>query len=460
MSNDIFPILPGVDQRVESANGKRDLAPAYSSEGKPFYIETFGCQMNVHDSEKVAGVLMARGYRPVSTPDDAEIIFYNTCSIREKAAQKVFSRLGTFRKKRAGEQKVFGVLGCVAQQEAEQIFERAPHVSLVCGSASYPRLPELLTELETGHRRVTGLDLKTEDCFETEMTRRDNRFRAYITIIEGCDKACSYCVVPTTRGPERSRPSDKILLGQTVNSYRDPSAARMSFAELLSRVAETPGLRRVRFTTSHPRDFTREIVEAIDSHPVLCDQIHLPVQSGSNSVLKRMRRTYTREEYLEKIDCIRGAKRAISISTDIIVGFCGETLDDFEQTLSLLGEVGYDQVFSFKYSPRPRTPAGQIEDSVPDEEKGRRLMILQARQREIQIQRNQACLGRQYEVLVEGFHPRLGQAVGRTTSNKIINFPGEPSWAGQYMMVQVTASGPNSLVGERVVEGAADHAQF
>ena len=476
MTVDIFPILSGGDQRVESEKGKRDLAPVYSSQGKPFYIETFGCQINVHDSEKVAGILMSRGYRPVSTPDDADIIFYNTCSIREKAAQKVFSRLGTFRKKRTGGQKVIGVLGCVAQQEAEQIFERAPHVSLVCGSASYPKLPELLNQLETGHRRVTGLDLKTEDCFETEMTRRDNRHRAYITIIEGCDKACSYCVVPMTRGPERSRPSDKILeesrrladegfteiqlLGQTVNSYRDPSPARMSFAELLSRVAETPGLRRVRFTTSHPRDFNRDIIEAIDTHPVLCDQIHLPVQSGSNSVLKQMLRTYTREEYLEKIDCIRSSKRAISISTDIIVGFCGETLDDFEQTLSLLGEVGYDQVFSFKYSPRPRTPAGHMEDSVPEEEKGRRLMVLQTRQREIQLQRNQECLGREYEVLVEGFQPRLGQAVGRTTSNKIINFPGDPSWTGQYMMVRVTASGPNSLVGKKVAEGAADHAKF
>jgi tRNA-2-methylthio-N6-dimethylallyladenosine synthase len=475
MSSDIFPILTGGDQRGESARDHGALAPAYNSDGKPFYIETFGCQMNVHDSEKVAGVLMARGYRPVSTPDDAEIIFYNTCSIREKAAQKVFSRLGTFRKKRAGGPKVIGVLGCVAQQEAEHIFERAPHVSLVCGSASYPKLPELLAELETGHRRVMGLDLKTEDCFETEMTRRDNRFRAYITIIEGCDKACSYCVVPRTRGPERSRASDKILaesrrladegfteiqlLGQTVNSYDDPSPARMSFAELLSCVAETPGLRRVRFTTSHPRDFTREIVEAIDSHPVLCDQIHLPVQTGSDSVLKRMRRTYTREEYLEKIDCIRSSKRPISISTDIIVGFCGETPEDFEQTLSLLEKVGYDQVFSFKYSPRPGTPAGQLEDSVPEEEKGRRLMLLQARQRDIQFQRNQDCLGRQYEVLVEGFHPRLGQAVGRTTTNKIINFPGEASWAGQYMMVRVTASGPNSLVGERMMETAAGHTQ-
>jgi len=475
MSTDLFPILPGGHQHMEGTKGKADLPAGYAPEGKPFYIETFGCQMNVHDSEKVAGVLTARGYRPVSTPEDAEIIFYNTCSIREKAAQKVFSRLGTFRKSGRGERKVFGVLGCVAQQEAERIFERAPHVSLVCGSASYPKLPELLAELEKGHRRVTGLGLDTEDCFETEMTRRDNRFRAYLTIIEGCDKACSYCVVPMTRGPERSRPSDKILaesrrladagfteiqlLGQTVNSYRDPSPARMSFPELLTRVAEVRGIRRVRFTTSHPRDFTKEIVDAIDSHPVLCDQIHLPVQSGSNPVLKRMLRTYTREEYLEKIHCIRGAKRAISISTDIIVGFCGETPDDFEQTLSLLDEVGYDQVFSFKYSPRPGTAAGHFEDSVPEEEKGRRLMVLQNNQREIQIQRNQACLGREYEVLVEGFHPRLGQAVGRTTSNRIINFPGEPSWVGQYRVVRVTASGPNSLVGEPVVESATGQAQ-
>ncbi|HEX5413376.1 MAG TPA: tRNA (N6-isopentenyl adenosine(37)-C2)-methylthiotransferase MiaB [Terriglobia bacterium] len=478
MTSDIFPILSGGDHFAVGAKGRDGFSAGYAAAGKPFsfYIETFGCQMNVHDSEKVAGVLMARGYRPVSSPDDADIIFYNTCSIREKAAQKVFSRLGTFRKGQSGSRKIFGVLGCVAQQEAENIFERAPHVSLVCGSASYPKLPDLLTELENGHRRVTGLDLDTEDCFETEMTRRDNRFRAYITIIEGCDKACSYCVVPKTRGPERSRPADRILaeasrlagegfteiqlLGQTVNSYSDPSPLRMSFAELLSCVAETPGIRRVRFTTSHPRDFTKDIIDAIDTHPALCDQIHLPVQSGSNSVLKRMLRTYTRENYVEKIHCIRSAKRAISISTDIIVGFCGETLDDFEQTLHLLDEVGYDQVFSFKYSPRPRTPAAHFEDSVPEDEKARRLMILQERQRKIQTQRNQQCLGHQFEVLVEGFHPRLGQAVGRTTSNRIINFPGEPSWAGQYMMVRVTASGPNSLVGQRVGEPAAAQAQF
>ncbi|HUZ46694.1 MAG TPA: tRNA (N6-isopentenyl adenosine(37)-C2)-methylthiotransferase MiaB [Terriglobia bacterium] len=459
-----FQILADGHHPMEGLSTRNVAADPGDGKGKPFYIETFGCQMNVHDSEKVAGVLMARGYRPVASPEEAEVIFYNTCSIREKAAQKVFSRLGTFRKSGDGDRKIIGVLGCVAQQEADRIFERAPHVSLVCGSASYPKLPDLLAQIEMGHRRVTGLSLDTEDCFETEITRRDNRFRAYITIIEGCDKACSYCVVPKTRGPERSRSSSTILdecqrlagdgfteiqlLGQTVNSYRDPAPARLSFAELLTRVAQVPGIRRVRFTTSHPRDFTPDIVRAIDQNPVLCNQIHLPVQSGSNRVLKRMLRTYTREEYLERIHSIREAKRAICISTDIIVGFCGETSEDFQETLSLLETVGYDQVFSFKYSPRPNTAAGRLEDSVSEEEKGQRLAVLHAKQREIQAQRNRACVGREYEVLVEGFHPRLGQTVGRTASNRIINFPGEPSWVGHYMNVRVTASGPNSLVGQ------------
>src|SRR5690348_8333157 len=291
-----------------------------------FFIETFGCQMNAHDSEKVAGVLLGRGYRQVDDLDSAKVVFYNTCSIREKAAQKVFSRLGEYRK-HPGHGKIIGVLGCVAQQEGEEIFERAPWVSLVCGSASYSKLPALLAQLEAGNRRVTGLDTDTDETFETEITRRDNPFRAYLTIIEGCDKSCSYCVVPYTRGPERSRSSASVLqevrkladagyseiqlLGQTVNSYRDPTPRRLSFSELLVAVAEVPGIRRVRFTTSHPRDFTRDIVEAIDAVPALCDHVHLPVQSGSTRILRSMQRTYTRETYLEKIALIRAARRPI-----------------------------------------------------------------------------------------------------------------------------------------------------
>ena len=470
MGNDLIQI--GKDQPREGAalevlspaEGAAARAPA--GEGKTFYIETFGCQMNVHDSEKVAGVLMARGYRPVDTHQSADIILYNTCSIREKAAQKVFSRLGTFRKAGSSQQKIIGVLGCVAQQEGERFFERAPQVSLVCGSASYPQLPELLGQIESGNRRVTGLDLDTEDCFETEFTRRDNRFRAYLTIIEGCDQRCAFCVVPMTRGPERSRSSVSIIdecrrlvdagyteiqiLGQIVNAWRDPSPAGWSFAELLGRVAEVPGVRRVRFTTSHPRFFTPDIVQAIDSHPALCDQIHLPVQAGSTSVLKRMLRGYSREEYLEKIHCIRKAQRAISLSTDIIVGFCGESAEDFDETLSLLGEVEYDQVFAFKFSPRPNTVALGFADNVAEEEKGRRLAALQEMQRQIQLRRNQALVGQTFEVLVEGYQPRLGQAVGRTTSNRVLNFPGEPADVGGYRQVSVTAAGPNSLVGEAI----------
>src|SRR5271157_122662 len=372
MGNDLIQISAATAQGSPPPDAgleKTAAAASIAGAGKTFYIETFGCQMNVHDSEKVAGVLMARGYRPVDSHEDADVILYNTCSIREKAAQKVFSRLGAFRKAKSAERKIIGVLGCVAQQEGERFFERAPQVSLVCGSASYTQLPDLLAQLECGNRRVKGLNLDTEDCFETEFTRRDNPFRAYLTIIEGCNQRCSFCVVPMTRGPERSRPSDKILaearrlgnegyteiqfLGQIVNAWHDPSPARWSFAELLSRVADLPGIRRVRFTTSHPRYFTADIVQAIDANPNLCDQIHLPVQSGSTTLLARMLRGYTREEYLEKIHCIRQARRAISLSTDIIVGFCGETREDFEQTLSLLREVKYDQVFSFKYSERP-----------------------------------------------------------------------------------------------------------
>src|SRR5256712_701770 len=392
-------LLPGAsgkeNPRASSLGGLRG--------GRTFYIETFGCQMNEHDSEKVAGVLLRRGYRQVVSPDEARLVFYNTCSIREKAAQKVFSRLGEFNpKNNSGRDsgKVIGVLGCVAQQEGEQIFERAPWVSLVCGSASYRKLPEMLAELEAGNHRVTGLDTDTDETFETEMTRRDNPWRAYLTIIEGCDKACSYCVVPYTRGPERSRASDSILkevrqladvgysevqlLGQTVNSYADPTPRKMRFSELLLAVADVPGIRRVRFTTSHPSDFTPDIVEAIESQSKLCDHVHLPVQSGSTRVLRAMQRTYSREEYLEKIAMIREASKPITITTDIIVGFPGETASEFEETVSLLEEVQYDSMFSFKYSPRPNTPSLLMSDSISEEEKSRRLPLLQYPQRQIQ----------------------------------------------------------------------------
>jgi len=442
---------------------------SFNVPGKTYYLETFGCQMNVHDSEKVAGTLAEQGYSRVETPEEAHLILYNTCSIRDKAEQKVFNRLQNF-KRDAGKGKVFGVLGCVAQQEGENIFKRAPHVSLVAGSASYTRLGEMLVQIEAGNRHVTGLSLDTEETFDTPFTRRDNPHRAYITIIEGCDKSCAYCVVPFTRGPERSRTSESVmtearglagrgyseiqLLGQNVNSYRDPSAAGWDFATLLARVAEIPGIRRVRYTTSHPRDFVRTIVDAMDGNEAICDHVHLPVQSGSSKVLAAMDRLYTREEYMRRIEWLKSAKRKYALTTDIIVGFPGETEEDFEQTLRLLDEVQYDSMFSFKYSPRPNTAALAMGDQVPDEEKQRRLMILQEKQRGIQIRRNAESIGSVREVMVEGRHESLGQWIGRTTDNRTLNFShgddGGESLVGRYLPVRVTRSGPNSLVGESV----------
>jgi len=435
---------------------------------KTFYLETFGCQMNVHDSEKVIGTLEQEGYARVETEDAADLILYNTCSIRDKAEQKVFNRLNDY-KALYKQGKRFGVLGCVAQQEGERIFERAPYVSLVSGSASYRKLPEMLVQIEQGATRVTGLDdRQTEETFETEFTARSNPHRGYITIIEGCDKFCAYCVVPYTRGKERSRRSESVLaearrmaesgfteiqlLGQNVNSYRDPEGKRR-FAELLTAVGEVPGIRRVRFTTSHPRDFTRDIVEAIDAVPALCDHVHLPVQSGSSRVLRLMAREYTREQYLERIGWIKGAQRPISMTTDVIAGFPGETAADFEETLRLLDEVQYDGVFAFKYSPRPNTPALTMADSIPEEQKSERLRILLERQREIQRANYEKHVGQVLETMVEGVNPARGQVVGRTSQNKTLNFTTTQLIApapGVYLPVRVTKAFPNSLVGEAV----------
>jgi tRNA-2-methylthio-N6-dimethylallyladenosine synthase len=479
-----------------------------SAPQKTFYLETFGCQMNMHDSEKVIGTLVHEGYRQVQTVGEADLVLYNTCSIRDKAEQKVFNRLNDY-KKLQKQGKKFGVLGCVAQQEGEKIFERAPYVSLVCGSASYRKLPQMLAQLDvinngdvipsgavfqaergisvgsvptaaphgsglgtrnSGLIRITGLDdRETDECFETEFTARTNPHRGYITIIEGCDKFCAYCVVPFTRGKERSRTVDSVLaearqmadlgyteiqlLGQNVNSYKDPAGKR-TFAELLAAVGEVPGIRRVRFTTSHPRDFGRDIVDAIDAVPTLCDHVHLPVQSGSNKILDAMQRLYTREQYLERISWIKSAKRDISMTSDMIVGFPGETESDFADTLSLIDEVGYDSVFTFKYSPRPNTPSLKLEDAIPDEEKARRLEVLMTHQKETQILRSKNFIGQIYEVMVEGKNQARAQYIGRSTQNKTINFTAPENanpQPGAYAKVRVTTAFPNSLLGELVI---------
>jgi tRNA-2-methylthio-N6-dimethylallyladenosine synthase len=467
---------------------------------KTFYIETFGCQMNAHDSEKVVGTLIREGYQQVVDEAEAGLILYNTCSIRDKAEQKVFHRLNEY-KRLQGEGKRFAVIGCVAQQEGEKIFEKAPYVSIVAGSSSYRNLPEMLERLERGETRITGLDdRQTDETFDTEFTARSNPHRGYITIIEGCDKFCAYCVVPYTRGKERSRTSASVLaeaqriaalgyteiqlLGQNVNSYVDPSGKR-SFAELLSAVGEVNGIQRVRFTTSHPRQFTKDIVDAIDAMPALCDHIHLPVQSGSTSVLKAMQREYTREWYLERIAWTKAAKRDMSLTSDIIVGFPGETDKDFEDTITLLDEVGYDAIYGFKYSPRPNTPAIHMVDSIPEEVKVERLAILNARQREIQRTNYQRHLNQTMTVMVEGYNTARNQVTGRSTQNKTVNFTMPSAEAalkghgfsragnevekvgalapegaallapGSYIDVRITQVFPNSLVGEAIASAIA-----
>jgi tRNA-2-methylthio-N6-dimethylallyladenosine synthase len=328
----------------------------------------------------------------------------------------------------------------------------------------------MLERLEAGETRITGLDdRQTDETFDTEFTVRSNPHRGYITIIEGCDKFCAYCVVPYTRGKERSRTSASVLvearrmveqgftdiqlLGQNVNSWRDPSG-RLSFAELLTAVGNIAGIKRVRFTTSHPRDFTRDIVEAIDATPTICDHVHLPVQSGSSAVLHAMSREYTRDWYLERMSWIHSAKRDISITSDMIVGFPGETDADFEETITLLGAVRYDAVFAFKFSPRPNTPAVTMPDLISDEIKMERLRILNDRQRDIQREHYARHLNQTVEVMVESYNPARGQIVGRSTQNKTVNFTVAPGAAqppvGSYLPITITRTMPNCLIGEAV----------
>ena len=437
-------------------------------EPKKFFIETFGCQMNHHDSEKVAGTLSQMGYVSTEDASEADLLLLNTCNIREKANQKVFSRLGALQKTYGAKPGAkVGLLGCMAQMEGPKIFDRAPNVDLVVGSSSYSFIPQLIQKLEEGDQHVIDVSQDSDRLFETYPQSRENPYKAFVTIMEGCNRFCAFCVVPYTRGPERSRPGDHVLaeiqrlasegypevmlLGQTVNSWRDPASDIPSFAELLKRVAAVPGIRRVRFTSPHPSDFHPEIVEVMETTPEVCNQVHLPVQSGSSEVLRRMKRDYTREEYLRRIEFIQSSPCDIALSTDVIVGFPGESQEQFEETLSLLEQVRYDQIFSFKYSARPGTEAFEFGDTIPEDEKSRRLAVLQEFQRKIQVQGNAALVGREFEIFVEGKSQRgLNELMGRTSQNKIVNFAGSPELLGKFAQVRVTQSFPNSLAGELI----------
>jgi tRNA-2-methylthio-N6-dimethylallyladenosine synthase len=443
------------------------------SMARRYFIETFGCQMNDLDSEKIAGSLQHEGMLPAGSAAEADVILLNTCSVREKAVQKVYGRLGEIRQQKLHRSDLLvGVVGCMAQLEAPQIMRKAPFVSIVAGPQKSRVIPGLVRRAGTQSSPVVDLRMDDEPgVVETPMVLRNSPWQAGVTISEGCSRACSFCVVPFTRGKEQNRPADAIvreieglaernylevlLLGQTVNSYRDPESG-LTFAGLLRRLAAIPGLARIRFTSPHPGDFTAELLDVMVSCPQVCNQIHLPVQSGSTAILRAMRRGYTRERYLETVRKIKAAARPIAISTDLIVGFPGESEADFRDTLSLLDEVQFDSAFTFKYSPRPRTAALELPGEVPEQEKGRRLMILQEQQKLIQYNKNAAYHGRVMDVLVDGRPKSRFSLAGRTTENKIVNFDGPDSLMGRIVPVRISGFSANSLKGILVEERQED----
>ena len=433
-----------------------------------FFIDTWGCQMNVHDSEKIAGSLRKIGFSPTSSEVDADLIVLNTCSVREKAEEKVFAHLGRLKPLKELKPLIIGVTGCVAQQEGEAVFARAPYVDFVLGTQSLVLLPEVVQRVRDRGERVVEIGRHPENLdFPPEQIDRVAGVKAFSTIMEGCDNFCSFCIVPFTRGRERCRSLEDVvaeaelmardgvkeiqLLGQNVNSYVDPGRGR-SFAELLDAVHGVDGIERIRFTSPHPKDFDRPLMERFRDLPKLCPHMHLPLQSGSTSVLSRMKRGHTREQYLEKVAAIRELVPDIALSTDLIVGFPRETDAEFEDTMTLVQAVAYDSIFSFKYSPRPYTSAQrELPDDVLPEVKSERLAHLQDTQRRIQLRKNLEQVGRTVEVLVDGASKSKktsGMLSGRSPHNRVVNFRGDPTAMGHFIDVRITRAGPNSLFGE------------
>tara|TARA_B100000315_G_scaffold232644_2_gene245048 strand:+ start:1058 stop:2371 length:1314 start_codon:yes stop_codon:yes gene_type:complete len=432
---------------------------------RTYTIETFGCQMNFHDSERMAGLLEAAGYARVEDATEADVVVLNTCSVRERAEEKLFSRLGEVRADRAGDHALIAVTGCVAQQQGGEIFKRAGSVDVVVGTQAMRRLPELLDE--AGATGAPQIDVNPYDdvSFPLGMAVRGDSVKAYVTIVEGCNDFCTFCVVPYTRGHERMRPAAEItreveeavstgrreiqLLGQIVNHYHAPDDPACDFAELLRRVHGVRGVERIRFASPHPRHVTPRMIAAMRDLPSVCRHLHLPVQSGSTRVLASMHRRHTRDEYLELVAQIRAAIPDIALSTDTIVGFPGETDADFEETLSLVKQVGYHSMFSFKYSARPATMASKrLRDTVPEAEKTRRIVALQELQRGIQLRLHEQAVGTRVTVLADDRSRRRSDELsGRTSGNTVVNFPGRPEWLGRMLDVTVQKAGPNSLWG-------------
>lgn len=444
-------------------------ATATAGPPRRYFIETWGCQMNELDTQRMAGQLMEQGILPTRDPSEADVILLNSCSVREKAEQKVFSRLGEYRKlKEHKEDLLIGLCGCVAQQVGERALRRVAELDFVLGPARVGELQAVIEQRRQGERVVaTGFPDTRDYAFDS--IARDGGYKGMVTIIEGCNKKCTFCIVPSTRGPERCRPFEEIvaevrhlldfgfleieLLGQTVNHWRDPESDR-DFADLLDAVARIEGLQRLRFVTSYPRDFTPRMVEQLGRHENIAPYLHLPVQSGSNAVLKRMGRGYTVEAYRDLMGQIRVARPDIALSTDIIVGFPGETEEDFQATLELLQDVRYSSVYAFKYSPRPGTAAPRLAlAEVPLEVADRRLQALFALQTDIQRALNEALVGEEREVLVTGWSKREGYQMGRTPCHRIVHFPVAEGGAvafGTLTRVRIDSALPHSLMGERV----------
>ncbi|HVM41970.1 MAG TPA: tRNA (N6-isopentenyl adenosine(37)-C2)-methylthiotransferase MiaB [Gemmatimonadales bacterium] len=416
-----------------------------------FFIETYGCQMNAADAQLMTGILLKEGFAPAPSAEAAEVVIVNTCAVRDHAEQRVIGRVGELkRSKRPGD--VLGVVGCMAQRLGERLLERAPHVDFVAGPDAYRQLPQLVGRAREGER-AADTALRATEHYEDVLPERATAASAWITVQRGCDYRCTFCIVPMTRGPERSRKladvvrearqvaergvSEVTLLGQTVNSYHD---GEHDFADLLRAVGAVDGIRRVRFTSPHPNDFTDRVVAAMAEVPAVCEHVHLPAQSGSSAVLRRMLRRYTREGYLAVVDRLRAAVPDLAITTDLIVAFPGETEADFAATLALVGEVGFDDAFTFRFSPREGTAATRLPDAVPDEVAAERLERLIAEVRRVARARNAGLVGTTHEVLVEQRAKRGGALQGRTRQHRTALVDGPEEWIGTYRTVRFTGT--------------------
>lgn len=446
-----------------------DLYDYITQRGLKYEIVTYGCQMNAHDSEKLAGILESIGYKKAAEGEEADFVLFNTCCVRANAEKRLYGNVGVYKKiKQRRKNLIVAVCGCMMQQDgaADKLASTFPFVRIIFGTHAMQSLPEMIYKVITTGKRAICVE-EGKEIIEDIPMHRNKPPLSYVSIMQGCDNFCSYCIVPYVRGRERSREPIQIidevkrladagykevmLLGQNVNSYGKGTEANMRFPELLDQIAAKTGISRIRFMTSHPKDISHELIEVMASHDNICKQLHLPVQSGSTRVLKEMNRHYTREHYLEIIEDVRAVMPGITLSTDVMIGFPGETQRDFEDTLSLMGQVRYDSAYTFVYSPRIGTKAAAMPDQIPEDEKQRRIVALVDLQNEITYEKNLECAGRRFKVLIEGVSQRdEGCVCGRTDCGRMVNLAGDESLVGSFIDVEITEGKKTTLFGKRV----------